>query len=212
MDRSARYLFASAMVGLLPLLAAGCQSASHAENGALLGGLGGAGVGALIGDSVGKAGPGAAIGAGVGALSGALIGNGMDESEARNRALIEAKLQRRVAVGAVTIDDVLNMVRSGVTEEVVVNHIRYHGMVRQLEPSDLIMLQQQQVSPAIVRTMQEYSSPQRQTVVVDNPPPTVVEHYYYRDPYYGPRPYWGPGYYYGPAYRSPRVGVGFSFR
>jgi outer membrane lipoprotein SlyB len=209
MDRLARYLYPAAFLTLLPIVSAGCATNSHAENGALLGGLGGAGAGALIGNAAGgKAGPGALIGAGVGALTGAVVGNSIDESEARNRALIEAKLQRRVVAGAVTMDDVINMVRSGVPEEVVVNHVRYHGMTRQLEPSDYIMLQQQQVSPAIVKTMQEYSTPQtqRETVVVERAPPPA---YYYRDPYYDP--YWGPRpYYYRPA-PPPRMGVGFSF-
>jgi hypothetical protein len=140
----------------------------------------------------------------------------MDEVEARNRAMIEAKLQRRVAPGAVTIDDVVNMVRSGVADDVIVNHIRYHGMVRQLEATDLIALQQQGVSPTVVKAMQEYSSPQRETVVLEQPPPrsTVVEHYYYRDPYWGPRVYWGPPYYYyygPPRPPPPRVGIGFSW-
>jgi surface antigen len=204
MDRLARNLYAAAFLTLLPIVSAGCATNSNAENGALVGGLGGAGVGALVGNSVGKAGPGALIGAGVGALTGAVVGNSIDESEARNRALIEAKLQRRLVAGAVTMDDVINMVRSGVPEDVIVNHVRYHGMTRQLEPSDYIMLQQQGVSPAIVKTMQEYSHPQREAVVVEQAPPPG--YYYYRDPYYDP--YYGRHYYYGP----PRVGVGFSFR
>lgn len=216
MDRSARHSFAPVLLCLLPLVFGGCETASHAEKGTLLGGLGGAGIGALVGEAVGKPGPGAAIGAGVGALTGAAIGNGMDEVEARNRAMIEAKLQRRVAPGAVTIDDVVNMVRSGVADDVIVNHIRYHGMVRQLEATDLIALQQQGVSPTVVKAMQEYSSPQRETVVLEQPPPrsTVVEHYYYRDPYWGPRVYWGPPYYYyygPPRPPPPRVGIGFSW-
>ena len=215
MDRSTRYFSATALVSLLSLLPAGCESASHAERGTLLGGLGGAGIGALIGESVGKPGPGAVIGAGVGALTGAAIGNGMDVVEAHNRAMIEAKLQRRVAPGAVTIDDVVNMVRSGVADDVIVNHVRYHGMVRQLEANDLIALQQQGVSPTVVKAMQQYSSPQRETVLVDQPPrSTVVEHHYYRDPYWGPRPYWGPpySYHYGPPRPPPpRVGIGVSW-
>ena len=49
-----------------------------------------------MGHALGNTGAGAAIGAGVGVLSGAAIGAGMDETEARNRALIEAKLGRQV--------------------------------------------------------------------------------------------------------------------
>ncbi|MGQ9576580.1 MAG: glycine zipper domain-containing protein [Thermoguttaceae bacterium] len=216
MDRLVRTALAANLVGLA-LLSAGCQSASHAEKGALFGGLGGAGVGALIGESVGKAGPGAALGAGIGALTGAAIGDSLDELEARNRALIEQKLQQRISPGAVSIDDVLAMVRGGVADELIVNHIRYHGMVRPLQASDLIMLQQQGVSPTVVKAMQESTAPQRETVVVEKPsrPPVVVQEHYYYDPWWTPWP-WRPHppvyyRYYGPVRHSPRVGIGLTF-
>lgn len=214
MDRSARYLCVAALLALVPVTFAGCQGASNAEKGTIIGGLGGAGVGAIVGDSVGKPGPGAAIGAGVGALTGALVGNSIDESEAKNRAMIEAKLRRRVVPGAATIDDVLNMVRSGVADDVIINHLRYHGMARPLEASDLILLQQQGVSPAVVKAMQDYNSPRTEAVATEaTSQPTVVEHYYYRDPYWGPGPYWGPPrrHYYAPPPPPPRVGIGLSW-
>jgi outer membrane lipoprotein SlyB len=190
----------------LVLVSAGCQSNSHTENGALLGGVGGAGLGALVGHATGHTGAGAAIGAGVGALTGAAIGNGMDETEARNRALIEQKLQRRVADGAVSIEEVVAMRNAGVGEEVIINHVRYHGMVRELTSQDLISLNQQGVSPAIIKTMQEPPvRPAQQTVVVrESPPPVVVAPDYY-DPYWHPYPYR----YYAPP---PAVGLRFNFR
>ncbi len=201
---------------LLAPCATGCQSPSHADQGALMGGLGGAGIGALVGNAVGKTGPGAAIGAGVGALTGAAIGNGMDEMEARNRALIEQRLQRRVSAGAVTIEDVSAMRSAGVADEVIVNHIRYHGMVRELTAQDLIALQQQGLSPTVIKAMQEPPPSGRETVLVSqaSPRPVVVQEYYYRDPY---GPYWRPYPSYGWGYchpppPGPRVGVGFSFR
>src|SRR6202795_2818657 len=52
----------------------GCASPYRSDQGALLGGLGGAGLGAVVGHAVGNTGAGALIGAGVGALSGAAIG------------------------------------------------------------------------------------------------------------------------------------------
>lgn len=192
------------------VLAAGCQSPYHSDRGALMGGLGGAGVGALVGSAVGKTGPGAAIGAGVGALTGAAIGNSLDEMEARNRALIEQTMQRQVTAGAVTIEDVVAMRNAGVADELIINHIRYHGMVRQLTAQDLIELQQQGLSPAVIKAMQEPPPPRREAVVV-NPPssgPVVVHEYYYHSPWapwwaYHPRCHWGPP--------GPRVGVGFTF-
>jgi len=194
------------------MLALGCQSPYHSDKGALMGGLGGAGVGALVGSAVGKAGPGAAIGAGVGALTGAAIGNSLDEMEARNRALIEQTMQRQVNAGAVTIEDVVAMRNAGVADELIINHIRYHGMVRQLTAQDLIELQQQGLSPAVIKAMQEPPPSRRETVVVNQPSsrPVVVHEYYYHDPW---GPWWGfhPHYHWG-CHPGPRFGVGFTFR
>ena len=49
------------------LSASGCQSTNHTEQGAVVGGLLGAGTGAVVGHALGNTGAGAAIGAGVGA-------------------------------------------------------------------------------------------------------------------------------------------------
>ncbi len=210
MDRLRSYLLLT--IALPVVSAIGCQSASHTDRGALLGGLGGAGVGALVGSAVGKTGPGAAIGAGVGALTGAAIGNGMDEVEARNRALIEQTMQRRVATGAVTIEDVIAMRNAGVADELIINHIRYHGMVRELTAQDLIALQQHGLSPAVIKAMQEPPPSRREAVLVSQPParPVILEEHYYHDPWGPPwayRPYYGWGHH----HPSPRVGVGFTF-
>lgn len=181
--------------------AVGCESPYHADRGALLGGLGGAGVGALVGHAMGNTGAGAAIGAGVGALSGAAIGAGMDEVEAKNRAMIEAQLGRRVRPGSVTIDDVVMMTQGHVNDDLVINHIRAHGMVAPPSASDLIALQQKGVSTRVIQVMQEPPPARRETVVVEQPPQTVIV----RD--YGPRPYWGPRYYYPPPRPGVRVGI-----
>jgi hypothetical protein len=193
---------AAAIVPLLlwSCLACGCASPYHADRGALFGGLTGAGVGALVGNAVGNTGAGAAIGAGVGALSGAAVGGALDDMEARNRAEIEARLGRQV-VGSVTIDDVIAMSQAGVPEEVVVSHIRSHGVVRPLQTADLIYLQSNHVSARVIQAMQE-PPVQGAPVVVQQagPPPVIVEHVY------------GPPYgYYQPYYYPPRVGFGFSY-
>jgi outer membrane lipoprotein SlyB len=176
---------------------AGC-SPYRADKGALLGGLGGAGLGAIVGNAVGNTGAGAAIGAGVGALSGAAIGGSLDEIEARNQAEIAARLGRPPGPGAVTIDDVIAMTRAGVSEEVMVTHVQSRGMANPLRAQDLIVLQQQGVSPRVVNAMQA-------------PPPAAPAAYaapagvVYPQPYVVPAPvYWGPPPCY---YRYPRHGV-----
>ena len=210
MNCTSRYLLAFAP--LVTLLAAGCQSPYHADRGALFGGLLGAGTGAIVGDALGNTGAGAAIGAGVGALTGAAIGQGMDEVEANNRAMIAAQLGREVRAGAVTFDDVVMMTQAGVDEELIVTHIRRNGMTRVPNAQDLISLQQQGVSVQVVKTMQEPPQPrQAKTVVVrePSPRPVIVEEHYYESPFgYAPR-------YRPPHYRhrrpGPPVGWGVTF-
>jgi hypothetical protein len=195
---------ASLFVLMALSLATGCNSPYRADQGALFGGLTGAGLGALVGSATGNTGAGAAIGAGVGAVSGAAVGGSLDEIEAQNRAEIAARLGRPAPVGSVTIDDVIAMTRSGVTEEVMVTHITRHGPARPLQAGDLIVLQQQGVSPRVVQAMQTAQPP------TAGPPGVVMA-----QPYPVPAPgYWGPPYAYAypypyprPCYYGPRRGV-----
>lgn len=166
-------------------ISAGCNSPYRSDQGALLGGLGGAGVGAIVGNAVGNTGAGAAIGAGVGALSGAAVGGSLDEIEARNRAEIEARLGRPAPPGAVTIDDVIAMSQAGVPPEVITTHVQTHGIVAPLRASDLILLQQQGVNPRVVQAMQ--TPPQMAPAAYAAPPGVIVEPvpvYYAPPPYY----------------------------
>ena len=72
---------------LCVLALVGCESLgtaaqSKTNQGAVLGGLLGAGSGAILGNQMGHhAGAGTAIGAGLGALGGGLIGHGMEERD-----------------------------------------------------------------------------------------------------------------------------------
>ena len=169
------------------LSASGCASTNHTEQGALFGGLFGAGTGAVVGHAMGNTGAGAAIGAGVGALSGAAIGNGQDQIETKNRAMIEQQIGRQLA-GATRIDDVLAMTKAGVAPELIMNHVHAHGMATPLQANDLILLQQQGVDGRVIATMQATPSPvAEQPVVVQQaaPPPVIIEGYYGR-PYYHP--------------------------
>ncbi|WP_395736724.1 glycine zipper domain-containing protein [Prosthecobacter sp.] len=55
-----------------------CATGPGAQQGAVIGGLGGAAVGGIIGSQSGRGLEGAAIGAGLGALGGNAIGNAQD--------------------------------------------------------------------------------------------------------------------------------------
>ena len=212
MDRIARSLAGSApwftgLLGSLAMLVAGCASPYspyyHTDEGAVAGGLVGAGTGAIVGHALGNTGAGALVGAGVGVLSGAAIGSSIDESEARNRAIIAARLGRQLAAGAVSPEDVAAMTRAGVNEEVIINQIHAHGISRPLLAGDLIALQQQGVTPRVIEVMQQSLAAQAPPVAYPAYDPYGYPGYYYRPYYY--RPY---GYYYPP----PAVGVGVQIR
>ncbi len=204
MDGGRRNLLALGVATALWL--SGCASPYHADRGALFGGLTGAGVGALVGNAVGHTGAGAAIGAGVGALTGGAVGAEMDEMEARNRAMIEAQMGHQVTAGAVTIDDVIAMTQAGVDQELIVNHVRVHGINRPLQTSDLITLQHQGVSTRVIQAMQEppVQRPSNTVIVREPvPAPVIVEEYHYG------RPYWGPPPFYYHHHGRPRTRVGW---
>jgi hypothetical protein len=192
---------------LFALLAGGCNSPYHADRGALVGGLLGAGTGAVVGNALGSTAAGAAIGAGVGALGGAAVGSGMDEIEARNRAMIAQQMGREVRAGAVTVDDVVMMSQAGVDEELIVNHIRSNGVARVPGAQELVELKQQGVPVSVIRAMQAGPPPPAaQPVVVREvaPPPVIVE-----ERIYGPPPcYYPPPYYH--RHHPPHVSWGVS--
>ena len=69
------------------LLFSGCEtSGPNTQQGAVLGGLGGAALGGIIGHQSGRGLEGAAIGAGVGALAGGVYGNAQDQKNAERLA------------------------------------------------------------------------------------------------------------------------------
>ncbi len=81
-----RALYGSLIAVLLLSAGTGCHSPYYADQGALAGGLGGAGLRALIGSASGHTGAGAAIGAAAGALTGGAVGGALDNIDAKNRA------------------------------------------------------------------------------------------------------------------------------
>jgi hypothetical protein len=183
------------LMALWAVAAIGCQT--NTQTGALAGAGAGGVIGGIIGHQFHNTAAGAVVGAGVGAVTGAAIGNSVDKDEARNRALIEARIGHPCP-GAVSVDDAIAMTRAGVDEQVIVDHVNVVGVARPLQTNDIIYLKQNGVSDRVVQTMQH---PAVQPVVAQPPPPVVVE-----DPYY-----YGPGYYRPYPYyyrRPPPPGIG----
>ena len=189
--------------------AVGCRSAPYAEKGLVLGGLAGAATGAAIGENAGNAGAGAVIGTAVGALTGAAIGESVDEEIAYNRALVEQQMGRRMAE-SVTVGDVIAMSHASLSEDVIVTHIRAHGVAQRPTVNDLITLRDQGVTDGVIRAMQETPPPQPASLPRPRPRPVVIEEHYYGPPH--------PWYWHsGPRHRhrrynpGPGVHWGFSF-
>jgi len=192
---------------LASLTVLGCASPYYADRGALLGGLLGAGTGAVVGKALGSTAAGALFGAGVGAITGAAVGEGLDEIEARNRAMIAAQLGREVGPGPVSIEEIVMMVKAGVEDELIINHIRANGVTRQPGPHEIVTLRQEGVSAAVIRAIQDaaHTGPRSAVVIREAPPPPVIIEEYH----YGPWWWSGPRYRY--YYHPPRSRITWGF-
>ncbi|MEO1526052.1 MAG: glycine zipper domain-containing protein [Planctomycetota bacterium] len=170
------------------------------QRGATLGGLAGAIAGGLIGDNNDEAGAGAAIGGVVGAVAGGILGDASDKERAiaQQRAAYYNAQQQRYAQqqqryaqqqqtalrqSAVSMQDVVNMTRSGLSDQIILNQVRQRGYNGTLTVSDIIALHQQGVSESVITSLQTIPrQPQQVTVARPQPvvtrPQTVIEHHY----------------------------------
>jgi outer membrane lipoprotein SlyB len=170
------------LIAFLPVLSLGCRSMDYTDRGALFGGLTGAGVGAVVGDASGNAGAGALIGSALGAVTGAVVGEGIDADVARSKAEIEARMGRQMQ-GAVTPQDVIAMTQAGLSDDVIVTHIRANGMAQPLAVNDLIGLRNMGVRDSVINAMQQTPPRLAQSTAVYPAYPVpahgvIVEHYY----------------------------------
>jgi hypothetical protein len=160
---------------------------SNTEKGTLAGGGIGAGTGAIIGSATHHTGAGALIGGAVGALAGGLTGNAIDESEKKQDAKLAAIAPP--ARAPLRLEDVAQLARDHIGDDVIINQIRTSGTVFTLTVEDINYLKQNGVSDAVISEMQNtvYRCPRR----VFTPAPVVIV-----DP--GPPP-------------PPPIGVGLGF-
>lgn len=140
----------------------------RAQQGTAIGALTGAGIGAIIGQKNGEGSEGAIIGA----LAGATVGNAIGDSEDRmvesNRAFIKS---RTVSPNSVTQSQIMQMVQSGMEEDVIERQIQINGIAFTPTTDDLINLRNQGVSSRVIMAVQNAAK---------NPPavsanPVVVE-------------------------------------
>jgi hypothetical protein len=133
----------------------GCQTpegrTDRTATGALMGGALGAGTGALIGNYAGHhTAGGAAIGGILGAIAGGAIGHGMDSQQRdweRQRALSVPQVQ------PLGIPDIKAMSKAGISDEVMISHIRNSRTVYRLTTAEIIDLKDYGVSQKVIDFM-----------------------------------------------------------
>jgi hypothetical protein len=110
----------------------------------------------LIGSQTGDAGAGALLGAGLGAATGGLVGAGLDENDRRNEARVAAATAQP-APPPMTVHDVIQMTRSGVSESLIVSQIHSSNSVFHLQAADITALSQQGVNDRVIQAMMDTS-------------------------------------------------------
>jgi hypothetical protein len=169
---------------------------NNTEKGTLAGGAIGAGAGTLVGAATGNPKTGAVVGGLLGAGVGGIMGNQEDKKE-RNEAHAQqvAATQAYVDAQPQRMNEVIDLARSGQSEQVMINHIRSNHMTFVLSSTDLNTLKANGVPDRVIAEMQ---APPQQVVV--QPRPVIVRQPVYVDPYgppaivVAPRPYYGYGY------------------
>lgn len=136
------------------VLSSGCESMNNTERGALGGGV----IGGLFGAAIDRhhPGQGAAVGAAAGAVLGGVTGNAED---AREKKIEQAQAQAQAYAaqpvqGSLRLEDIVDMVRKGLGEEVIRNQIRQSGTRYNLGPAQIAWLHDNGVSDAIITEMQ----------------------------------------------------------
>ena len=138
----------------------GCQSSpNRAGEGALIGGILGAGTGAIIGNqgrnrNEGRT-NGAVLGGIVGALGGALVGSQVQKQPQQAQQQAGQPVQA-VNPSQMSMQQIVDMSKQGVHEDVVVDRIRMSNSRFTLAQSDVDYLRGQGVSQKVISAMQGY--------------------------------------------------------
>jgi outer membrane lipoprotein SlyB len=135
------------ILGSLALICAGCETKTQS------GALGGAGVGALAGGLMGG-GTGALIGGAVGAAGGAAIGASLDAQDRKNMEKNAPQTLRKIDnQQQLTPYDIQEMVKNGLSDEIVIDQIKATKSVFYLTSTQIIELKNAGVSERIISYM-----------------------------------------------------------
>lgn len=172
----------------------------------------GGATGGLIGAAIGSHSGNTAEGALVGGLTGAVLGNALGgEADATEQRFQQAATQQYAEQmrAALSHDQVVQLVHSGLSDDVVANQIHNQGVVRRPNSQELVYLKSQGVPDRVLAAMQSAwvpgaaPSPARgmaygppAAVIVEEVgwahPPVIYHSPRYRcPPPMRPGPYWG---------------------
>ena len=122
---------------------------SHTGTGVLVGGAVGAGTGALIGG-----GEGALIGGAAGVIAGGLVGAALDEQDRKAMEQNSPNTMNKLDRGQqLNVQDVINMSRNGLSDEVIINQINVTKSVFHLSSNQIIEMRNQGVSERVINYM-----------------------------------------------------------
>lgn len=117
--------------------------------GILVGAGVGAGTGAIIGG-----GEGALIGGAVGAVAGGLVGAALDEQDRKIMEQRSPQTLHRIDRGEqLSLQDIKNMSRNGLSDDVIINQIKATNSVFNLSSDQIIDLKESGVSQKVINYM-----------------------------------------------------------
>ncbi len=128
----------------------GCSNMNNTQTDALGGGAIGAAAGALLDRRHPVA--GAAAGGVIGAATGAMVGSAADADQRRVNAA--AAIASSPGREPLKLDEIIDMVRHGIGDAVIIDKIRASGTYYNLSPAHITWLHDNGVSDAIILEMQ----------------------------------------------------------
>jgi uncharacterized membrane protein YebE (DUF533 family) len=149
-----RKVFLLGLCFVFVIASAGCQSSpNRAPEGALIGGVAGAGLGMIIGNQSKHRGEGRAegalIGGALGALTGALAGSQMQKNPQGQQPAAQPASPNQMSM-----QQIIDLSKQGAHEDVIVDRIRLTNSKFSLTPQDIDYLKQNGVSQKVINAMQ----------------------------------------------------------
>ena len=133
---------------------AGCESmGSDTKKGVGIGGILGAVAGGVVGNQSGHGVEGALIGGAVGAGAGALIGSGMDDDKKAKEQAAQTTQTTNPASNQLTILKVVDMVKQGTPDYVIIDQIQKTGSVFEMDAQTVQYLKDNKVSDKVIGYM-----------------------------------------------------------